>query len=472
MNILSISQVQIQTPQAEIPQISGARRDDTEGASFADFLRDARHESVRSAESGKADDKPAGQEAEKSVHADERSGEIARNRPSDDKKTEENDKSLSEDERPAGSDEGDFIAAALARPQNPENFSEFRSVDEEIAPLDFDSPADFALDDKTVTWLMSSARTEEPGDEISDEDFGKMIDAVVELVPGFESEEEKLDMARNLAVNDPRSFIELAERGNPSPQEPLRDGNDLKSEKKPASSKLSDEKKDGARLSVHDLRTRRLFEDSSARIDQAKAVQKTAERKEISLSVRQQSENNVQMTMELASHANENITSSSSQAAGAAGSDFQQMLASAVQESAPDFVKAGSIILKDNNQGSINLVLRPEGLGNVRISLSLDDKNLSAQITVQTKEAMDAFRESIPSLRQAFTESGFETGSFDLNFSDNQQGFAQGGEQERGQRESGILASKNYGDFVASGAVSGDSGENYSGGDYSVNIVA
>ena len=121
------------------------------------------------------------------------------------------------------------------------------------------------------------------------------------------------------------------------------------------------------------------------------------------------------------------------------------------------------------------MILRPEGLGNVKISLNLDDKNLSAQITVQTKEAMDAFRESISSLKQAFAESGFETGSFDLNFSNNQnqQGFAQSGEQEQNQQNIGILAQKSYGEFVTADALaSGEMAETSSEGRYAINIVA
>ena len=76
------------------------------------------------------------------------------------------------------------------------------------------------------------------------------------------------------------------------------------------------------------------------------------------------------------------------------------MLQNAVQHSAPEFVKAGSIVLKDGNKGTINLIMRPESLGNVKISLSLSDKTISGQITVASKEAYDAFKESIDSIRQ------------------------------------------------------------------------
>ena len=76
-----------------------------------------------------------------------------------------------------------------------------------------------------------------------------------------------------------------------------------------------------------------------------------------------------------------------------------------------------------------------------------------------------------PSLKQAFTESGFETGSFDLNFSNNgsqQQGFAQGDRQNQE-----ILANNTYGDFVTPKALAQDNlSDAYVANDYGINIVA
>ena len=151
------------------------------------------------------------------------------------------------------------------------------------------------------------------------------------------------------------------------------------------------------------------------------------------------------------------------------------MLSNAVQENASDIVKAGNIVLKDNNQGSINLILKPEALGNVKISLNLNDKVISGQINVQTREALEAFKESIDALKQAFTESGFETGSFDLNFSSGQNFAQSGGNGER--QTASYFAEKAYGDFVsASASDSRGSGESafssQNSKEYSVNIVA
>lgn len=496
MNILSISQVKTQASQGDVSQVlpiqtsASAQTEAGEKSSFADFLRDAQNsaEPVKYEESrptegnhsektvGKQEEKAENSAKEESDKIDGKNEKVALKKNADEQKRDEKGAKLEDDGESLLYD-GNFIAVSLNQIQNAKNAAEQVESAEKIGAFDAENVADVELDDKMLSWLVSQTRDVGDDEEISSEDFAKLIDAAVEFIPGNESEGEKLESAQNLAVSDPKFFLESAENAQIADVQrgAIKSEVDFVSpDKKIASSKTDSKepKEKGARLSVHDLRTHKLFEDGTAKVDSTKIVQKAAEKKEISLSIQQQNENNVQMTMELAAKAQENITSSSAQAAGANGSDFQAMLQNAVQENAPDFVKAGNIVLKDNNQGTINLVLRPEGLGNVKISLNLDDKNLSAQITVHTKEAMEAFRESISSLKEAFTESGFETGSFDLNFSNNQQGFAQSGEQNQNQQNAGILAHKSYGEFVTADALSSGIAEAYDGADYSVNIVA
>lgn len=96
---------------------------------------------------------------------------------------------------------------------------------------------------------------------------------------------------------------------------------------------------------------------------------------------------------------------------------FQTMLANEIKNSATDLVKTGSIILKDNNSGLINLFLKPEALGDVKIRLNISDTLISAKIIVDSQEALNAFKDSIGALKQAFEQGGFDTGSFDLSWS-------------------------------------------------------
>ena len=110
---------------------------------------------------------------------------------------------------------------------------------------------------------------------------------------------------------------------------------------------------------------------------------------------------------------------------------FSSMLSAQIGANAAEFVKTGSIILRDNNSGSINLVLHPEELGDVKISLKLTDKIIAGHITVASQEAYTAFKNNIEVLRQAFVSSGFEAAGFELSWS------GSGAEQQESGQEYG-----------------------------------
>ena len=186
------------------------------------------------------------------------------------------------------------------------------------------------------------------------------------------------------------------------------------------------ENKKGAKLTVVDQR-QDFSSINKAQTDSAqlsKAEQKAAAKGELVLDIKQSSGNTAQMELSLgqsaANAAAQNMTASSDQAASATGSQFQAMLANQIQANAPEFVRAGNIVLKDGNMGTINLIMHPESLGNVKISLEVSDKVIAGQITVASREAYNAFRESIGALQNAFTENGFESIPFEPMMEDMQ----------------------------------------------------
>ena len=179
------------------------------------------------------------------------------------------------------------------------------------------------------------------------------------------------------------------------------------------------------------------------------------------------------MSVELNPNAEADVLSLNTQTAASNGSNFQAMLSNQLSNVAPEFVKAGNLILKDNDQGTINLVLHPDDLGNVKIHLSLDGKTLSGQITVATKEALQVFKDNAETLREAFIKNGFDAANFDVSMNNggsfNQSMGFSGQDENRN-----LFAKRAYGE--SAGGLSAeiddilDNVEDIS--NYSVNIVA
>ena len=239
--------------------------------------------------------------------------------------------------------------------------------------------------------------------------------------------------------------------------------NNILQKKLPADEKVYALDKD-SKIIVHDQRTEPKEEIKPAEKNSSKAQ----------LQVQYDSQNNATVTMELAEQSvSENILSLDNQTAAAEGSNFQAMLNNQIQANAPEFVKAGSLILQDNNKGTINLVLHPDDLGNVKIHLSMDGKTVSAHITVNTKEALEVFKDNAQTLREAFAKNGYETSNFDVSYNGNSQG---GNNQEFEGRYDGIeyMARKVYNESLGGGndGYILDSYEFAQNSEYSINIVA
>ena len=214
---------------------------------------------------------------------------------------------------------------------------------------------------------------------------------------------------KEIGADNPRlsDFAEAEETGS-------LEGLDSKSEKKFF---LDKDKK----IAVHDLRS-----ENSAQKPDEKSGKSMKSSTEISEIYRNE-KNNPQVTMDFAANAQQNIGSLNNQVASSTGSNFQAMLANQIQENAGEIVKAGNIVLKDNDVGSIKLILHPESLGNVKIDLQVNEKNISGKIIVATQEAFNAFKETAENLKQAFVQSGFESAGLELslanqNFAGNHSG--------------------------------------------------
>jgi flagellar hook-length control protein FliK len=221
---------------------------------------------------------------------------------------------------------------------------------------------------------------------------------------------------------------------------------------------------------------RKLFEGTEPRItviDERRAAVPAAEEQFVT-QVRFGGDGNAEMSLSLRDSGQaliQGLFDGDSKSAKAPESLFSSMLTAEIQRTANDFVKAGSIILQDNNVGTIKLLLHPDTLGDVKIQLKLTDTIITGQIIVASEDAYHAFKNSIESLRQAFTDGGFEAGSFDLSWS---QSNGNEGQQnkENPQWVTPVLAGREYVDALPAGdSIIGDPGY-YINGAQSVNMIA
>lgn len=96
---------------------------------------------------------------------------------------------------------------------------------------------------------------------------------------------------------------------------------------------------------------------------------------------------------------------------------FSSILAEQIKANSAELVQRGKIVLRDGNVGEIRLQLKPAHLGIVRISLKVtEDKKMKGEVTVSSKEAYNAFEDSMEELVSSFRDAGFDTSGFDLNW--------------------------------------------------------
>lgn len=328
------------------------------------------------------------------------------------------------------------------------------SSDSEILPsseqLAFLRSEDFSLENKTDDFSaennfflsLKEMQNLQAAQNLSVDEPGKFLENI-KPAGHFSSSDEKLSLVSLQSSPDETAVLqnsaELSQLGIS-----LESG-----EKKPDFFKLELSSSDGKGAKE----VPSLFENIFTVTDERSVEQKIADFKSEMKSDYSEQDNSLNLSLSLSEAAKQNILSSNNQTAGASGSTFQQMLSQQIQFNAPDFVRAGNIVLQDNNSGSINMILKPENLGNVKINLHLSDNVITGQITVNSKEAFDAFKQNLETLKQAFQNSGFENANLSLSYADTSSGsFAQG---ERQQSSEQFFSNKVYGDYASSAEISG-----------------
>jgi len=111
---------------------------------------------------------------------------------------------------------------------------------------------------------------------------------------------------------------------------------------------------------------------------------------------------------------------------------FSSILAEQIKANSAELVQRGKLILRDGNVGEIRLQLKPAHLGMVRINLKMTgNKKVQGEVTVSSKEAYDAFEDSMEELVSSFKDAGFDTSSFNLNWKGGKEEIAREGLRDK-----------------------------------------
>jgi hypothetical protein len=124
-----------------------------------------------------------------------------------------------------------------------------------------------------------------------------------------------------------------------------------------------------------------------------------------------------------------------------AGQAFEDILARELHQNLNgDIVRQASILVKDGGEGTIRLSLKPESLGMVKVRLEMAENKITGRIIVESNEALRAFEKEIPSLEQAFRDSGFAGASLEMALSG--EGGGNSREQWEGDAARALLSSR------------------------------
>lgn len=408
-NHLDFSKIQQLSPQ----QNSFNKSDSYSSSSktFADFVNEAKVNSEKASYSENQlnpDEKTA--KKDESLKDAEQAAETAKKTPDENSALADEKESVSEESvKIAGKDAENKLEKQVlkeelkGRTENSAKIEKNAEVSPEI-PVEISKKTPEKDGSKIQSKEKEQKTAEKSKNQIENSDLN-LVEAVLASGNSAVNQVEN----KEIGTDNPRlsDFMESEETGS-------LEGLDYKSEKKFF---LDKDKK----IAVQDLRS----ENSVQKTDEksGKSMKSSTEISEIY----RNEKNNPQVTMDFAANAQQNIGSLNNQVASSAGSNFQAMLANQIQENAGEIVKAGNIVLKDNDVGSIKLILHPESLGNVKIDLQVNEKNISGKIIVATQEAFNAFKETAENLKQAFVQSGFESAGLELslanqNFAGNHSG--------------------------------------------------
>ncbi len=99
-----------------------------------------------------------------------------------------------------------------------------------------------------------------------------------------------------------------------------------------------------------------------------------------------------------------------------------------------DIVRQVKVVLNRADSGEVQINLRPDNLGKVKISIRMENNRLTGRIFVETAAAREAFRSALDGLQTKLVESGFGSADLELAWDETPRGFNQNENQTGKQR--------------------------------------
>lgn len=451
--------IQLSSPGLEKQPVAGTKSKKEDVSAFSALLSEARELSVKKERAGDAPEKTTSSAEKKAV----KTAASGKSQEEPSRNVQNNRKAVQEKEIPQeevqAQDENEIKERTVAfLNMNEKPLSELKAEKPELKIQETissgklsgkESSTEFftaendtvIIDAAQLAYLKTGARKPSLDD---------LIDNAAEYVPDM-SQDALLASAQNLSVEDPEAFLELA--GQMAENSLASEVSENISQFLSDSESLEDGISDDENINLTSVESFSGKKKVFTVIDQRSTEEKIESLKEgskpLKTEISRNSDNSVNMTLTLSQNAENDMLSLSDQSAGAEGSSFKALLTQQIQYNAPEFVKAGSMVLKDDGHGTINMILKPESLGNVKVSLEVSDKVITGNITVASKEAFEAFKDSIQNLKQAFENAGYDSAEFNLSFDSSRQnqGFAQ---SESGREQMmQLLSDRAYSSFVS-----------------------
>ena len=131
---------------------------------------------------------------------------------------------------------------------------------------------------------------------------------------------------------------------------------------------------------------------------------------------------------------------------GGDGSTMQKSAAAELAQklnaqSGNEIVRQVKVVLNNANSGEVQINLRPDNLGQVKIRIHLEDNRLTGRIFVESAAAREAFRNALDGLQTRLVESGFGSADLEMSWDESPGEFTQnkgGSGKQNGNRDEAI----------------------------------